>query len=131
MSGVTSHWFADEDVLACIQCRDKFTITKRKHHCRNCGGVFCASCTNKKVTLPKLGFESFVRVCDNCYRQRMNAPAPATPRKEAATTTLAKSSSTGSAASTTAAGGPAADDIPGLLRSIRVVRLKHFLQMDF
>jgi len=69
--GETDHWVPDEDVISCPSCSSKFSLTKRKHHCRHCGNVFCGPCCNKKVPLPHLGFESHVRVCDNCYKQRM------------------------------------------------------------
>lgn len=30
------------------QCFTEFKLTTRKHHCRACGGIFCADCTTKK-----------------------------------------------------------------------------------
>ena len=40
--GVMEHWLKDEAVDNCMQCNAEFTFTERKHHCRDCGKIFCA-----------------------------------------------------------------------------------------
>ena len=36
------HWLRDEAVDKCMKCNVEFTFTERKHHCRDCGKIFCA-----------------------------------------------------------------------------------------
>lgn len=56
-----------KDAETCTRCRVQFTVVQRKHHCRNCGEIFCKNCSSKTSTIPKLGFERQVRVCDSCF----------------------------------------------------------------
>ncbi|KAI3641444.1 hypothetical protein MIR68_000574 [Amoeboaphelidium protococcarum] len=62
--------WSDSDT--CERCRELFTLTKRKHHCRNCGKTFCNSCSSRSMKLPKLGINEEVRVCENCYLKAHN-----------------------------------------------------------
>jgi len=37
-------WIRDEDAINCFKCDKKFhSLYRRKHHCRYCGQVFCAT----------------------------------------------------------------------------------------
>jgi alpha-tubulin suppressor-like RCC1 family protein len=66
---VAAHqWVPDKDAKDCMACRSTFTFFNRRHHCRNCGGLYCGSCTAKKIILLRFGFDAPVRVCDNCYQ---------------------------------------------------------------
>ncbi|KAJ5078403.1 faciogenital dysplasia protein [Anaeramoeba ignava] len=59
-------WKQDKEVKLCMICGTKFTLTKRRHHCRNCGNIICNSCSSKKMRLPHIS-QTLQRVCDYCY----------------------------------------------------------------
>ena len=41
-------WTPDADATHCMCCRDKkFSLSNRRHHCRQCGDVVCSGCTDK------------------------------------------------------------------------------------
>ncbi|XP_038658515.1 WD repeat and FYVE domain-containing protein 2 isoform X2 [Scyliorhinus canicula] len=42
-------------------------IGLRQHHCRKCGKALCGKCSSKRSSIPLMGFEFEVRVCDSCY----------------------------------------------------------------
>ncbi|XP_035671590.1 RUN and FYVE domain-containing protein 2-like [Branchiostoma floridae] len=58
-------WTDDKDVTECRQCEKLFSVSRRKHHCRNCGGIFCNDCSDNKMPLPSSAKP--VRVCDHCH----------------------------------------------------------------
>lgn len=55
---------------SCPSCSNPFSYTRRKHHCRLCGDIFCDACSNNRSILPLEGDEYNVpvRVCDVCMR---------------------------------------------------------------
>ncbi|KAJ0412531.1 hypothetical protein ATCC90586_006898 [Pythium insidiosum] len=47
-----SSWVQDDAVNACFKCHTLFSLLLRKHHCRACGRIFCASCSSQRVVIP-------------------------------------------------------------------------------
>lgn len=40
-----NEWTPDEHSSQCHGCKAQFSLTKRKHHCRSCGEIYCKSCS--------------------------------------------------------------------------------------
>ncbi|KAM0918042.1 hypothetical protein ACQ4PT_009397 [Festuca glaucescens] len=62
-------WLPDSYAGSCMQCAASFTaITRGRHHCRFCGGIFCKACSKGRCLLPaKFRERNPQRVCDACY----------------------------------------------------------------
>ncbi|XP_037848525.1 RUN and FYVE domain-containing protein 1 isoform X3 [Chlorocebus sabaeus] len=58
-------WLKDDEATHCRQCEKEFSISRRKHHCRNCGHIFCNTCSSNELALPS--YPKPVRVCDGCH----------------------------------------------------------------
>uniref|UniRef100_A0A8C5EDR7 FYVE-type domain-containing protein n=1 Tax=Gouania willdenowi TaxID=441366 RepID=A0A8C5EDR7_GOUWI len=58
-------WVPDAEAPNCMNCKQRFTFTKRRHHCRACGKVYCAVCCNRRCKLRYLQKEA--RVCVQCF----------------------------------------------------------------
>uniref|UniRef100_A0A8C7QS70 RUN and FYVE domain containing 1 n=1 Tax=Oncorhynchus mykiss TaxID=8022 RepID=A0A8C7QS70_ONCMY len=58
-------WLKDDEATQCKQCQKEFSIARRKHHCRNCGDIYCNSCSSNELALPS--YPRPVRVCDICH----------------------------------------------------------------
>ena len=86
----TYNWIRDTSVTKCYKCDNDFSFMFRKHHCRNCGKIFCKDCSNYWIEIPnyinsvekKKIYKSFntyleyfnlnenkERVCQDCYSQ--------------------------------------------------------------
>ncbi|XP_067684205.1 rabenosyn-5-like [Haliotis asinina] len=91
-------WIPDSEVPACLCCERSFSLRRRRHHCRICGGIMCESCSQfltfsyaQKLVNPAFSFqgpgflrrsgsnsslnslmgpegERHMRVCDTCRR---------------------------------------------------------------
>ena len=57
-------WVSDTIIEKCLVCDKYFSIFRRKHHCRNCGGIFCYECCSNYIKIP-----SFI---DNCPKPEYN-----------------------------------------------------------
>ncbi|KAF0038088.1 hypothetical protein F2P81_008572 [Scophthalmus maximus] len=51
----------------CFNCDCEFWIAKRRHHCRNCGNVFCKDCCHLKLPIPDQQLYDAVLVCNTCH----------------------------------------------------------------
>jgi len=81
-------WIKDENVKSCYKCGDVFSIMNRKHHCRNCGKIYCSKCSDFFIKIPEkiktvekqtnyLDYRTYAeylnlneskeRVCKKCY----------------------------------------------------------------
>ncbi|KFQ27958.1 FYVE, RhoGEF and PH domain-containing protein 2, partial [Mesitornis unicolor] len=60
-------WVRDNLVTMCMRCKEPFNaITRRRHHCRACGYVVCARCSDYKAEL-QYDNNRLNRVCQECY----------------------------------------------------------------
>ncbi|KAK5705266.1 hypothetical protein LTR97_002384 [Elasticomyces elasticus] len=46
-------WQSDASALACPVCGVDFGFWNRRHHCRKCGRVVCATCSPHRITIPR------------------------------------------------------------------------------
>lgn len=69
-------WQADAEVSDCPICGHRFNFWYRKHHCRKCGMVVCASCSPHRITIPR---QFIVRPPSGLYQSFDAAPAPLSP----------------------------------------------------
>eukprot|EP00051_Salpingoeca_urceolata_P034938 m.27358 g.27358 ORF g.27358 m.27358 type:complete len:272 (+) comp8527_c0_seq1:128-943(+) len=63
-------WTPDHQAPLCEMCNTKFSVVKRRHHCRRCGRCVCASCAPRDNARPILewGITAVVRHCKDCYK---------------------------------------------------------------
>ncbi|CAH8670860.1 unnamed protein product [Schistosoma haematobium] len=60
-----AQWANDSENPNCFLCQSLFNVSRRRHHCRNCGLIFCHECSSRKMALPSSAKP--VRVCDTCH----------------------------------------------------------------
>lgn len=64
------------NMYTCESCRDDIgsLLTKGRHHCRNCGGSFCATCSAHVLPIPYQAYvtRGDLRVCDGCFHRIQN-----------------------------------------------------------
>ncbi len=46
-----NEWENSNLVKKCGRCEATFSMTKRKHHCRECGRVYCHKCSSYKIVV--------------------------------------------------------------------------------
>jgi len=62
-------WVGDDAVKSCMVCTKKFSLMKRRHHCRSCGKLVCSKCSPEKMFLPNIRLDKRVRVCIECSKK--------------------------------------------------------------
>ncbi|GBN45455.1 Hepatocyte growth factor-regulated tyrosine kinase substrate [Araneus ventricosus] len=86
------------DGSCCHRCRTQFTVVQRKHHCRNCGQIFCHKCSSRNCPIPRFGIEKDVRVCEGCWEKlskpQATVPKSVSPNPEQSPTSTAQDSGT-------------------------------------
>lgn len=74
------YWVADSDVRLCPGCGRSFGISRRRHHCRLCGGIMCANCSAfilfsyaRKLTNPVFAHQSISQPSSPMHRSGSNS----------------------------------------------------------
>jgi len=66
------HWIKDSQTETCCECGIKFSVRERKHHCRSCGGIFCANCSKYDIQITTEGKQETMnpsfKHCLNCFK---------------------------------------------------------------
>uniref|UniRef100_A0A8B9HPE3 Zinc finger, FYVE domain containing 9b n=1 Tax=Astyanax mexicanus TaxID=7994 RepID=A0A8B9HPE3_ASTMX len=72
LGSTAPQWVPDSQAPACMKCGSKFSFTRRRHHCRACGKVFCVVCCDLRFRLTHLGGKEG-RVCVTCHSTLINS----------------------------------------------------------
>lgn len=70
------NWVDDEQVTKCYDCKTKFPerniwngYSSGKHHCRNCGRIFCGECSKYEAILEEMKTKKFIDYIKNTYNE--------------------------------------------------------------
>ena len=67
-----TYWMSDSAVKNCHNCDKEFSLTRRRHHCRYCGQIFCWKCAPLR---PNIGMRS----CQKCLDLRRKSVTTSSP----------------------------------------------------
>ncbi|OQR76580.1 RUN and FYVE domain-containing protein 2-like [Tropilaelaps mercedesae] len=87
-----STWQDDKEAEFCSACEKPFSVSRRRHHCRKCGQIFCGPCSESSMPLIRGGKP--VRVCDSCQRELLQMYSVNSAAVQPRRTSLTKSGST-------------------------------------
>lgn len=63
-------WMADDEAIACAICSVRFSYNllhpQRRHHCRLCGALVCAACSESRVAMGLPATWKLERACRSC-----------------------------------------------------------------
>lgn len=68
---VRGGWVLDGDAPFCMICQFQFTFFSRRHHCRLCGNIVCAECSDAEVFVKDCPEVGRVRACSMCYHNQV------------------------------------------------------------
>lgn len=69
-----SYWKPDSECIQCAICHKDFDPEYNPlHHCRSCGDGVCHACSPHLKPVPSRGWDTPVRVCNNCNESTQTA----------------------------------------------------------
>uniref|UniRef100_A0A182SAN8 Lateral signaling target protein 2 homolog n=1 Tax=Anopheles maculatus TaxID=74869 RepID=A0A182SAN8_9DIPT len=107
-------WVPDHAVTRCTTCQTEFWLGRRKHHCRSCGQIFCADCSEFTAHLPEERLYQPVRLCGPCYQRISSMTVPVTNSSSLSTTGSALTTSTIHGGNGGSSGSAVSNSITGL-----------------
>lgn len=66
-TALSGDWEKNNARPDCSACSRKFGLFLRRHHCRSCGKLFCASCTTYKISVASSRTGKSKRACAMCF----------------------------------------------------------------